>query len=138
MTHISKQKLSKEKEGELYAQLFRVIARLNKPTAPDFLSELFGEEEKLMFAKRLAAIILYIEGSSSYRVWTLLNMSPSTADRIRLNFQVGKYRNIQSFITKNRSEYARLLRTLEVILQAGLPPRGRGRWNLVTKLLTEK
>lgn len=138
MTHISKQKLSKEKEGELYAQLFRVIARLNKTTAPDFLSELFGEEEKLMFAKRLAAIILYIEGSSSYRVWTLLNMSPSTADRIRLNFQVGKYRNIQSFITKNRSEYARLLRTLEVILQAGLPPRGRGRWNLVTKLLTEK
>lgn len=138
MTHISKQKLSKEKEGELYAQLFRVIARLNKTNAPDFLSELFGEEEKLMFAKRLAAIILYIEGNSSYRVWTLLHMSPSTADRIRLNFQVGKYRNIQSFITKNRSEYARLLRTLEVILQAGLPPRGRGRWNLVTKLLTEK
>lgn len=138
MAHISKQKLSKEKEGELYTQLFRVIARLNKATAPDFLGELFGEEEKLMFAKRLAAIILYIEGNSSYRVWTLLHISPSTADRIRLNFQMGKYRNMELFITKNRSEYTRLLDTLEIILQAGLSPRGKGRWNRVTKLLTEK
>ena|SRR3989339_1045066 len=138
MTHISKQKLSKEKEDELYAQLFRIIARLDRKTAPMFLNELLGDEEQLMIAKRLAAIILCIEGNSSYRVWTLLKVSPSTADRIRLNFQIGKYRNIQTFVTKNRNEYVRILNTLETILQAGLPPRGRGRWKRVTKLLTEK
>ena len=136
MTHVSKNALTQEKQRELFEQLHKVIARLNKSHTPAFLNELLGEEEKIMLAKRLAAIVLYIEGNSSYRVWTLLKISPSTADRIRLNYQIGRYNAIQKFITGNRTEYARILKTLEAILQAGLPPRGRGRWKRTLKNLT--
>lgn len=136
MAHISKQTLSHEKQEELFEQMNRIIARLDKSHTPEFLSELLGAEEKMMLAKRLAAIILYIEGNSSYRVWTLLKISPSTADRIRLNYQIGKYKAIQKFVTENKTEYARILKTLETILQAGLPPRGRGRWKRTLENLT--
>ncbi len=128
MAHLSKQLMTEEKQTELFKQLSDIIARLDKTQSPKFLEELLGEEEKLMLSKRLAAIILFIEGHSSYRVWTLLKISPSTADRIRLNYQIGQYGNIQKFITENKTEHARILNILETILQAGLPPRGRGRW----------
>jgi len=137
MTHVSKQLLPNEKQNELFMQMNRIIARLDKSHTPEFLDELLGAEEKLMLSKRLAAIILFIEGNSSYRVWTLLKISPSTADRIRLNYQIGKYRAIQKFVTENKTEYARILKTLETILQAGLSPRGRGRWKKTLELLTK-
>lgn len=128
MTHISKLTLSEEKLAELFAQMNQIMSRLDKKHAPEFMSELLGVEERIMLAKRLAAIILYIEGSSSYRVWNLLKISPSTADRMRLNYETGKYKTIQKFITENKNEYSRILRALETILQARLPPRGKGRW----------
>ncbi len=136
MTHVSKKALPDEKQEELFEQLNKIVSRLDKSSTPEFLDELLGTEEKIMLAKRLAAIILYIEGNSSYRVWTLLKISPSTADRIRLNFQIGKYKAIQKFVTENKTEYARILKTLETILQAGLPPRGRGRWKRTLENLT--
>ena len=128
MTHVSKRRLSDKKESELFDQMYKIIARLDAHSTQQFFSDLLGPEEKLMLAKRLAAIILYIEGNSSYRVWTLLQISPSTAERIRLKYQIGNYNEIKKCITKNKSVYKDVLKILETVLQAGLPPRGRGRW----------
>ena len=74
---------------------------------------------------------MFIEGNSSYRVWQLLKMSPSTAEVIRRDFETGRYDNIVMIFTKNKSDYRKFWETLDVILRAGMPPMGRGRWKSV-------
>jgi uncharacterized protein YerC len=133
MTHISKNQLAPDHMEQLFLQLGSIMSLLSDKTAPDFLGDLLGDEEKIMLAKRLAAIAMFIEGNSSYRVWQLLKISPSTADKIRLNYEIGKYQNIELTLKSHKSTYRQFWKTLEIILQAGMPPMGRGRWKSVFK-----
>lgn len=128
MTNISKQKMPKEDLDKIYIQLHNITGKLNKNSSPLFFNDLLGPEEQIMLTKRLAAVVMYIEGNSSYRVWQLLKMSPSTAEHIRFDYQNGRYNNIEKIITKDTVEYEQFWRTLDVVLRAGMPPRGRGRW----------
>lgn len=128
MTHVSKHTLEQEHLEQLITQLSEIFAKTNKSSAQLFVDEFFGAEEKIMFSKRLAAIAMCIEGNSTYRISQLLYMSPSTAERIKLKYQIGKYKSIEHLLTSNRSDYQKFWETLEIILSAGLPPRGRGRW----------
>ncbi len=131
MTHISKNQLAEADLEKLFEQLGRVLSLINNKTALNFLDDLLGVEEKIMLAKRLAAIVMFIEGNSSYRVWQLLKISPSTAERIKLNYQIGKYKNIENTLKSHKPTYEQFWITLETILQAGLPPQGRGRWKSI-------
>lgn len=133
MTNVSKQKLPRKEFSRLYAQLNAVIARLDKSSSAKFFNELLGEEEKIMLTKRLAAVVMYIEDNSPYRVAQLLKLSPSTAESIHHDFENGRYQAIADFITKRREEYEKFWRMLEIVLRAGMPPRGRGRWKSVLK-----
>jgi hypothetical protein len=128
MAHISKHPLSPGKRDELFDQMNFIIGRLGKAGASLFFEEFLGPEEKIMLAKRLAAIIMCFEKNTVYRIAIVLKISFSTAERIKLNYQTGKYRSMEKILTENKHAYSQLLKTLEVILQAGLPPRGRGRW----------
>lgn len=131
MTHVSKKQLDSEQLKQLFEQMNTLIAILDKKSAHYFFEELLGPEETIMLAKRLAAIVMFIEGNSSYRVWQLLKMSPSTAERIGLNYERGKYKNIEKILKSRKTDYEKFWLTLEKILQAGMPPRGRGRWKSV-------
>lgn len=131
MTHISKHQLPKDDLDTLFIQLSNTISQLSEKVSADFLDDLLGNEEKVMLAKRLAAIVMFIEGNSSYRVWQLLKLSPSTADRLRLNYEIGKYRNIEKVLKSDNKRYEDFWTILETILQAGMPPRGRGRWKSI-------
>lgn len=135
MTHISKNQLEPKYLNELFKQFSSTVSLLNSSTSSNFFDDLLGDEEKIMIAKRLAAIVMFIEGNSSYRVWQLLKISPSTADRIKLNYDIGKYKNIENLLKSNKFAYEKLWTALEIILQAGMPPRGRGRWKSVLKRL---
>lgn len=128
MTHISKQPLNPQELEELFAQMSSCISILDKKTTRKVLDELLGPEEAIMLAKRLASIVMFIEGNSSYRVWQLLHMSPSTTERLRLNYECGRYKNIEAALKSNKANYEQFWSILETILQAGMPPRGRGRW----------
>ncbi len=128
MTHISKNKLPSKEFNSLYNQMTDLVASFNKESTSEFFSELLGEEERVMLVKRLAAVVMYIEGNSSYRVWQLLQLSPSTAEKIRLDYERGRYKKLTNIIKRQRNRYHDFWRTLEIILQAKLPPRGRGRW----------
>lgn len=133
MTHISKQKIDAKQLSQLFNQMNTLIAVLDTHTSQNFFEELLGPEEQIMIAKRLAAITMYIEGNSSYRVWQLLKISPSTAERIRRNYELGKYKHIETVLKTHKTDYEKFWRVLETILSAGLPPRGRGRWKSVFK-----
>ena len=131
MTNVSKKKLPEAEFDRLYLQLNVIIGSLNKNQSALFFTELLGPEEKVMLTKRLAAVVMFIEGNSSYRVWQLLKMSPSTAESIRRDFETGRYDNIATILTKNKTDYRKFWETLDVILRAGMPPMGRGRWKSV-------
>lgn len=133
MTRISKNALPDKELIQLRKELAKTIGSLSRTTADAFLDDLLGPEEYIMIAKRLAAILLYMEGNSSYTVWNALKISPSTADRIKLNYECGRYRQIESILKKRRADYEAFWNTLEIILRAGMPPQGRGRWKSVIK-----
>lgn len=120
--------MPKEDLKKIYQQLHSIVGKLNKNSSSQFFNDLLGPEEQIMLTKRLAAVVMFIEGNSSYRVWQLLKISPSTAEHIRLDYEHGRYSNIEKILTKNKKGYEQFWRTLEVVLQAGMPPRGRGRW----------
>lgn len=131
MTHVSKHTLSDHHLNQLFTQLGDALAKLDRQSSRHFLDELLGPEEKVMLAKRLAAIAMCIEGNSPYRIGQLLLMSPSTTERIKLKYEIGAYDHIERLLTRNKKDYERFWQTLEVILRAGMPPRGRGRWKSV-------
>ncbi len=128
MTHVSKKQLEAKHLESLFIQLSKIIAKLDERSSEEFFNEFFGPEEKIMFAKRLAVIVMCIEGNSTYRIAQLLMMSPSTTERIKHKFIKGDYKNIERIITNKRRDYKELWEVLEIILSAGLPPRGKGRW----------
>ncbi len=138
MPHISKQKLKPTHEKKLYMQLAKLIGKLDKDNVNLFLSELLGKEEKIMLAKRFAVIVMLIEKNSTYRIAQLLHMSPSTVERLKLKLNFGEYEYIEKLLKQNKKEYEDFWKTLEVILRAGMPPMGKGRWKSTFDLLSEK
>jgi uncharacterized protein YerC len=135
MTRVSKHTLPEKELQQLRQQFSKTIGRLSLSQSDLFLDDLLGPEEYTMLAKRLAAIVLYMEGNSTYTVWNALNISPSTADRIKLNYECGQYKHITASIKKNQAYYLEFWKALEAVLQLGLPPRGKGRWKSVLKNL---
>jgi len=133
MTNVSKRKLPEKDFNKLFKQLNNIVGSLSKSSSEIFFNNLLGPEERVMLTKRLAAVVMFIEGNSSYRVWQLLKISPSTAESIRRDFESGRYSDIVKIITKNKKGYENFWLTLEVILRAGIPPRGRDRWKSLFK-----
>ena len=136
MTNISKHPLNPKHLQKLFGQLDTIIVKLSPKDASLFLSELLGPEERIMLSKRFAAIMMCVEEHSVYRMAKTLKISFSTADRIQNDYRNGKYTKITSVVKKNTHSLREFLRTLEVVLRAGLPPRvGRNRSQLWFKKL---
>ncbi len=133
MTNVSKRKLPQKEFEKLILQLCKTVAQWKRKDLEVFFNELLGTEEKIMLTKRLAAVVMYIENNSPYRVAQLLKMSPSTAEAIHRDFENGRYDGIRNRLVKQREDYKRFWETLEIVLRAGMPPRGRGRWKTVFK-----
>lgn len=129
MTNISKKPLGGCEYRRLSTQFSNTLARLTSATSEGFIDDLLGQEEKTMLMKRLAAIVMYGEGYSSYRVSHTLNLSPATANTIRTQFESGKYENIRKLFVRHKTDFRKLLKIIDTISSAGLPPlAGPGRW----------
>ncbi|HMA77751.1 MAG TPA: hypothetical protein VKP88_01260 [Candidatus Paceibacterota bacterium] len=129
MTNVSKKQLQTDEYRRLSKQFSNTLARLTAITSEGFIDDLLGPEEKTMLIKRLAAIVMYGEGYSSYRVAQTLNISPATANTIRIQFESGSYENIRKLFVRHKTDYRKLLNIIDTISRAGLPPlAGPGRW----------
>ena len=128
MTNISKRKLQPRYQRELLQQLAHLIAVTNTHDADAFLTSLFTPVEQIMFMKRLAVIVLLQEGYSAYRIAQMLHMSESTVNDLRRRFEVGVFNPVVLMISHKTFDTQRFLRTLERLLQAGMPSRGKRRW----------
>tara|TARA_B100000745_G_scaffold299776_1_gene251453 strand:- start:457 stop:882 length:426 start_codon:yes stop_codon:yes gene_type:complete len=127
MVNISKESLCQKDLHRLFTQLNSTVGRLSAKQSEDFLSGLLGTEEKVMLAKRLAAIIMLVHGQSIYRVATSLKVSTSTSKNYKNQLKSGQYDLLLNSITKQKKRYLELLETIDSILHLGgaLPHYGQ-------------
>ncbi len=136
MTHVSKKKLKKKDLDLLATQFNRIVSKLGEKSSVQFFDEFLSEAERIMFIKRLGAIVMFKKGCSVYRVSKVLLISPSTAERMKLKYTIGAYRDIDHVLSTT-SDYNRFWDVIEKILGAGLPPRGKNRWKRLMKKLEQ-
>lgn len=128
MPHISSEKLDEDIIHKIFSQLVRTLEKASDKRATKYLaSELFTHTERIMLAKRLAAILLVDKGVPQHVVADQLHMSISTISKIALKIEMGKYRAIRNISGKRRED---MLTAIEKMMLMGMPPRyGRGRWS---------
>ena len=108
-----------------FDKLIDLVASVNKSGARSLVSELLTESEQIMIVKRFAAILLFHNDYSSYRVSTCLNISLSTAQRIHKHYDQQAYHELLSHIKpKERNRFYKLINDL-ILAQAS--PRARAR-----------
>jgi uncharacterized protein YerC len=122
MPHISKKELEPYVREEIEAQLLRAFSNVQKKESQEVLEELLTETERLMIAKRLATIRMLQKDYSYYRIEQSLGISVSTSKRLHEQLLAGTFPTIEKQASRSR-EQAALLKTIETILRAGLPPR---------------
>jgi uncharacterized protein YerC len=119
VTNISKIPLDNTQLNQLFAQLSTCIGNMHVGAVDGFLTDLLGAEERIMIAKRLAAIILLLEGHSIYRTAQILHLSTSTVTHLSRQLLTGDFSNIVSLFKKEKKDYLGFLDVIDSILHAG-------------------
>ena len=105
----------------------------HKDKMKGFFAEFFTRTEKVMLAKRLAIIAMLSRGVAWNAVANILNVSPSTVERMALAYSRGRYSNIEKFALGKKDNQA-ILEAI-ITLDGNLPPKsGRGRHNALNKI----
>lgn len=119
MVRVNRHSLPKKELSRLFVQLDTTLGKLNKNDTSAFLSEILGAEERLTIAKRLATVVLLIEGYSQYKTAMLLKLSPTTTERIATKIEDGVFDETIRILGKNKNDYFAILNALDSILHLG-------------------
>jgi hypothetical protein len=119
MVRVNRNELSQKELAPLLRRFDATLAKLDSRGTTLLLDELLGKEERLTFAKRLAAIVLIIEGYSEYKTSRLLKLSPTTTGIVAQKIKAGGYTRTISLLRKKKSDYLTLLETIDSILHLG-------------------
>lgn len=135
MPHISGRKLSEEVHSKLHFQLFNLLlsSPRNKRKEIEAVEQLFTDTEKVMLAKRLAAILLLSRGLSQYQVWKVLGLSPSTTGRISNAVEGRVYVELVRLVERRRSQ-TQLKKDMSLLLDLCMPDKGKRRWDWLDDL----
>ena len=129
MPHISSKKLDENLSEKLFKELLGIIGKAqDKNFLLLVLNELFTDTEKIMFAKRLAIILMLSSKTPQHRIVEILKVSPTTVAKTSLGIEIGKYKSILKISTK---EKVNLEKVAWNILTAGglMPPKiGQKYW----------
>lgn len=126
MPHISKDQLEEKVFLRIYNQFAHAVSSQSLKKE-GVLDDLLTKTEKVMFAKRLAIIFMLLEDASSYHIRESLQVSTSTTRRFNIKLLNGDYSHVEElFHSKKRKRD--FWCTLEIVVRAGMPPMGRGRW----------
>jgi len=128
MVHISKDKLGEKVSIQLFNELVSFISPKNTTAAKGILGDLFTQTEKVMMAKRLAAIFMISEKISLYKIATRLKLSTSTVKRMYTNYSNGEYDELLRELNKRKIEKEKFWELIELIARAGMPSMGKRRW----------
>lgn len=137
MVRLNKNILTEQQLNNLFSQFTRITSGKEDQNVDLILSEILGKEERIMIAKRLATIILIVEGKSLYSISKSLKISPTTAERIKHGVDNNRYQNILRKLGKSKRGYFEILGAIDAILHLGgiLPHYGIGSegWNRIKR-----
>lgn len=129
MPHISSKKLDSKLSEKIFDKLLVVLGQAqNKNLLSLVVNELFTHTEKIMFAKRIAVILMLDNNIPQHRITELLKMSPSTIAKMSLKIEVGKCDAILKVSKRGKIDIEKLVWN---ILTAGgiMPPKvGKRYW----------
>jgi len=127
MVRLNKNLLTKQQIDSLFQQL-NVLFAGNTPSELNvLLSDLLGEEEKIMLAKRLAIIIMLTRNQTAYFIAHTLHVSPATVTRIQSLLESGKYQTLAKKFQKPTPFIIDMIEAIDSILHLGgiLPHYGQ-------------
>ncbi len=129
MPHISSKKLDIGFSNKLFNDLLHILGKAHdKKFLPSVFNELFTETEKIMFAKRVAVILMLVAKTPQHKIVDILKVSPTTVVKTSLKIDIGKYRNLLKISSKEKVDLEKLVWG---ILTAGglMPPKvGQKYW----------
>lgn len=127
MTNISKRKLKKEVQDKIHNRFVKTMVDLHGKGGSLFIEELFTPTEKIMFAKRLAGLLMIAQNISPYKISKTLRLSFSTTAQMQTDVENNKYPSITKIIQKKKDR-ERFWMELEVFVRMGMPEMGKNRW----------
>jgi len=92
-----------------------------------------SEAEKIMLAKRMAITYMLIDGVPYREISSILKVSTSTIERIDNDLESGDLKNVKQHLLKKINKRKFWL-DFEVILRAGMPEMGKGRWKWLNEI----
>jgi len=131
MTNVSKKLLDQTDQEKLSKQLVDLFAAADKNKTKHIFNELFTPAERIMFIKRLAVILLLEKKVSSYRIAQTLKMSQTSVGNLLEQFQRGAFSSIVRTSQSKSFDSEGFWQTIDVLLRAGMPPRGKDRWKFL-------
>jgi Trp operon repressor len=137
MTRVSKERLDRKTERQLFSQFVSIFISVQKGQCDELFSSLFTETERIMFVKRVGIVLLISEGYSTYAIAKALHVSDSTVRVVLKQCKAGKFDPFFSVLKKKTFDIEQFWKTLEVLLRCGLPPRGKGRWKWLYEMPDE-
>jgi len=135
MTNISKTNLKPEAEQKLLKQFSNLFADISSHKAQSLFEQILTKSERIMLIKRLAIVLMLEEGFSTYKISKTLKVSDATVRSIRHYHRKKEFNFVLGVVKKTKFDYKKFLDVLDILLRAGMPPRGRGRWQFLKKSL---
>ena len=81
MVRLNKNLLTEQQLDDIFLQFTKIMNDGRDSNTNEILHEILRKEERIMIAKRLATIILVVEGKSLYSISRSLKISPTTAEK---------------------------------------------------------
>ena len=129
MPHISRHKLNPELSHKIFRKLIVTFEKADKNHGISaIINELFTDTEKVMFAKRVAIVLMLSNNTPQHRIVDILKVSPTTVAKISLHIEIGRYNMI---LKTSREEKMDMEKIVWNILTVGgiMPPKvGRSYW----------
>lgn len=134
MVHVSSAHIEKALLAHIRAEFSEYILTLkNSPRGSAYLDAFFTESEQLVFAKRLAVIVMLHQEAPWKDIMTALQVSKSTIAHLAQQKDMGVLDPILTECTRGKNgENFRL--NIEAILREGMPAHGKGRWDTLNRL----
>ena len=127
MPHLSSKKVRKDIFLRMNERFINSVARIkNSQESKRFLNEILTPSEKIMLSKRLALLFMLESGYSFTAIRKNLKLSQSTIVRFWKMFKRDRFPFIK-FRVQEEKKRKEFWGKFERIVNAGLPPRGRGR-----------
>lgn len=135
MPHVSSKRVKKDIFKRMTNEFVNMLSDLkSKEEIREFIKELLTPTERIMLAKRLAIIMMLKKGYPFHVIERTLKISSSTSIRFWKIIKMNDFSVIMKNIQKERAK-KKFWEEIEILLRAGMPPRGKGRWAKTLRLL---